>query len=198
MTSLRLESILFNETPPPSPSPPKRPTTPPGHHPTTPSPTTHKLPFLRSNEASVRFQHLLTLLRLRQGRRRRLCSSAAADADAQNHVSLPGDQETGRAAGDDFGDAEGEAGVISDLIVMLVEAARSTSYSSLLTLNVTNVIILAVLAFIFFSHYGFIGLVGRSFDGPGAFDVSALSSAVAAIAPGVRRALQTYAHLQEN
>ncbi|XP_066971870.1 uncharacterized protein [Macrobrachium rosenbergii] len=126
-------------------------------------------------------------------------AAAAADADAQNHVSLPaGDQETGRTAADPSGAVAGEAGVISELIVMLVEAARSTSYSSLLTLNVTNVIILAVLAFIFFSHYGFIGLAGRSFDGPGAFDVSALSSAVAVIAPGVRRALQTYAHLQEN
>ncbi|XP_068233934.1 uncharacterized protein [Palaemon carinicauda] len=129
------------------------------------------------------------------------CASVRAQDDTvaewENHPVLLSDQETGRDA-NTLGDAEGQDGIISDLIVMLVEAARSTSYSSLLTLNVTNVIILACSAFFFFSYYGFIPVGRRSLDGPGSFDVSALSSAVAAIAPSVRKALEIYAHLQEN
>lgn len=90
--------------------------------------------------------------------------------------------------------------VLSEVVLRLVEVARSTSYSSLLTLNVTNIIILAFVAFIALGYFGFIDVglgLGRSFGSSLDFDLSSVGKAVSSVAPLVHQALETYSSLQE-
>ncbi|XP_042238180.1 uncharacterized protein LOC121876797 [Homarus americanus] len=91
----------------------------------------------------------------------------------------------------------GNDNMVKELLEMLVEAARATSYSNLLTLNVTNVIILVFVAIAFFSYLGFIDLgFGRSLGVPSEVDVSTVSKAVSSLTPLVHKALHAYQDLQ--
>ncbi|XP_037774834.1 uncharacterized protein LOC119571708 [Penaeus monodon] len=103
--------------------------------------------------------------------------------------------ETGGAPKTSFPDE-----LLSEMVLRLVEAARSTSYSSLLTLNVTNIIILAFVAFIALGYFGFIDVglgLGRSFGNSLDLDLSAVGRAASSLAPLVHQALETYSSLQE-
>ncbi|XP_042867088.1 uncharacterized protein LOC122249944 [Penaeus japonicus] len=89
---------------------------------------------------------------------------------------------------------------LSEIVLRLVEVARSTSYSSLLTLNVTNIIILAFVAFIALGYFGFIDVglgLGRSFGGGYDLDYSSIGKSMSSVASLVHQALETYANLQE-
>nr|XP_053634637.1 uncharacterized protein LOC128690095 [Cherax quadricarinatus] len=92
---------------------------------------------------------------------------------------------------------DGGSDVVTQLLVTLVEVARSTTYSNLLALNITNVIILGLATLAFLSYFGFIDMsLGRSVDGPWGVDVSAGTRVVASLTPLVHQAFLVYKELQ--